>query len=147
MAEENVTVAVAESLTGGLVMARIVAIDGAGDWFLGGVVAYDSEVKYELLGVDRGPVITEKAAIQMAAGVRRLLGADLGLSTTGVAGPDPEEGSAAGTVYVGVDRDGDNPLALALHLDGSPDDVQESVVTQVISILGEQIGMNLSDSA
>ena len=77
------SVAVSESCTGGLVMAQIVATPGSGDWFRGGVVAYDREVKFDVLGVERGPVVTSAAAAQMATAVRRLVGADLGLATTG----------------------------------------------------------------
>ena len=83
-------------------MARIVATPGAGDWFKGGLVAYDKEVKSELLGVESGPVVTPAAAQQMARSVRELLGADLGIATTGEAGPDPEEDVPVGTLFVGV---------------------------------------------
>ena len=83
-------------------MAQIVATPGAGDWFKGGLVAYDKEVKSELLGVKPGPVVTSAAAQQMARSVRELLGADLGIATTGEAGPDPEEDVPVGTLFVGV---------------------------------------------
>lgn len=101
------TVAVAESLTGGLVAARIVSVPGASRWFRGGVVAYASEVKYDVLGVAPGPVVSEEAAIDMATGVRRRLGASVGLGITGVAGPDSQEGHRPGTVFLASDIDGD----------------------------------------
>lgn len=113
-------IAVAESLTGGLLAAEIVSVPGASRVFSGGVVAYDTALKHTILGVDaellhrRGPV-DEEVARQMAAGVRRACAvlapgspeprpADLGLATTGVAGPesDPQTGQAAGTVWVAV---------------------------------------------
>jgi nicotinamide-nucleotide amidase len=96
------TAAVAESLTGGNVSAGLSAIEGASDWFLGGVVAYAEAVKFDLLGVDRGPVITAKTAEQMARGVSRLLHADFAVATTGVGGPGPQEGLPQGTVYIAV---------------------------------------------
>ncbi|MBN9606907.1 MAG: CinA family protein [Actinomycetales bacterium] len=106
------TLAVAESLTGGLLAATIVDVPGASAVFRGGVVAYATELKHRLLGVDaallaeRGPVDPEVAAA-MAAGVRARLGPDaspatLGLATTGVAGPDPQDGHAPGEVWIGV---------------------------------------------
>ena len=96
------TLAVAESVTGGTIASRLVNVVGASQWFRGGVVSYASEVKFELLGVARGPVVSGDAAEAMASGVRRLLGADVGLSVTGVAGPEEQDDQPAGTVFVGV---------------------------------------------
>ncbi|WP_221585668.1 CinA family protein [Microbacterium sp. G2-8] len=106
------SVGAAESLTGGLVASRIIDVPGASDSMRGGVVAYDSRVKHALLGVDadllsaHGPVHADVAR-QMAQGVRRALrveaaDADVGLSTTGIAGPDSPDGQRVGTVFVGV---------------------------------------------
>lgn len=101
------TVACAESLTGGLVVARLVDTPGASAVVRGGVVAYATELKASLLGVDeellaaRGAVDADVAK-QMAAGARRVLGADWGVATTGVAGPDPQDGMPVGRVYVAV---------------------------------------------
>lgn len=102
LGDAGLRLAVAESLTGGLVGARLTAVAGASRWFAGGVVSYGSEVKRSLLGVGEGPVVAESAAAQMAAGVARLLGADIGLSLTGVAGPEPQDGQPVGTVFVGL---------------------------------------------
>ncbi len=96
------TLATAESMTGGLVSSRIVDTPQASTWFKGGVVSYASEVKFGVLGVREGPVVGEECAIQMAEGVRRLLGTDVGLSVTGVAGPDRQEGQPVGTAWLGV---------------------------------------------
>ena len=96
--ERALTLGVAESLTGGLLAARIVAVPGASEWFRGAVVAYDSAVKRSLLGVGDGPVVTGEAAAAMADGARRVLDADVGLATTGVAGPTEQEGRPVGTV-------------------------------------------------
>jgi nicotinamide-nucleotide amidase len=102
LVERGLWLGVAESLTGGLIAARLVDVAGASQWFRGGVVAYDSEVKHSVLGVPDGPVVTEAAAAAMAEGARRVLDADVGLGITGVAGPDPQEGVAPGTVFVGL---------------------------------------------
>lgn len=104
------TVAVAESLTAGMLCARIADVPGASVVLRGGVVAYAPDLKTGLLGVDptlladRGPVDPD-VALAMASGVRGRLGADVGVATTGVAGPGPQDGVAAGTVYVAVSRD------------------------------------------
>ncbi|MEM7274697.1 MAG: competence/damage-inducible protein A [Actinomycetota bacterium] len=102
LTDRGLTVAVAESLTGGYVAGRLCAVPGASKAFQGGVVAYQSSIKFDLLGLADGPVVTEGAALAMAHGVRRLLGADIGLATTGVAGPDEAEGKPVGTVCLAV---------------------------------------------
>ena len=106
-AERGVTLAIAESLTGGQVASSLVEVPGASRVLVGAVVAYATRIKAQVLGVDAahleltGPVDRD-VALQMAHGVRRLLGADLGLATTGVAGPGPADGHPAGTVHVAV---------------------------------------------
>ena len=108
----TLSLGVAESLTGGAIAAEIVSVPGASDVFRGGVVAYATPVKQTLLGVDaglledHGPVHPE-VAVQMADGVRRALSiaglpADVGISTTGIAGPDSPDGQQVGTVHIGV---------------------------------------------
>ena len=82
--------------------ARLTAIPGASDVFRGAIVSYASEVKFDLLGVTPGPVVSEPAAVQMAEGARRVLGADVGLALTGVAGPTEQDGIAVGTVCIAV---------------------------------------------
>jgi nicotinamide-nucleotide amidase len=103
---EGLTLAVAESMTGGLVASRLVEAPGASKWFRGGIVSYQSQVKYDVLDVPEGPVVSEQAAAAMAEGVAKLLDADIGLSVTGVAGPAEQEGKPVGTVYLGVTVDG-----------------------------------------
>jgi len=98
----GLTLGLAESVTGGLIASRLVNIPGASKWFRGGVVSYASEVKFDLLQVPVGPVVSAEAAEAMAEGARRVLGSDIGLSVTGVAGPEPQDGQKPGTVYVGV---------------------------------------------
>jgi nicotinamide-nucleotide amidase len=99
---KGLTFGVAESLTGGLIASRLVNVPGASTWFRGGVVAYQEQVKFDVLGVPEGPVVTEAAAAAMAEGVRRVTHSDLALGITGVAGPDEQEGVAPGTIFVGL---------------------------------------------
>lgn len=104
------TVATAESLTGGLLCATLVDVPGASAVVRGGVVAYATELKASLLGVDVGALdrtgpVDGVVAEQMARGARRVLGADVGLATTGVAGPGPADGFPAGTVFVAIAAD------------------------------------------
>jgi len=115
--QRGLTLGVAESVTGGLIASRLVNIAGASKWFRGAVVSYASEVKFDLLGVERGPVVSGEAAKSMATGVRRLLGSDIGLSVTGVAGPEEQDGQPAGTVFVGIAM-GDRVEEVALRLPG-----------------------------
>jgi nicotinamide-nucleotide amidase len=98
----GLTLGVAESLTGGLIASRLVNVPGASTWFRGGVVAYHEQVKFDLLDVPVGPVVSEAAAAAMAEGVRRATGSDVGLGITGVAGPDDQEGVAPGSIFVGL---------------------------------------------
>ena len=100
--QRGLTLAVAESVTGGLVGGRLTEIPGSSDVFRGGVISYATEVKQQLLGVSDGPVVSETTAREMAAGVRDLLGADIGLSLTGVAGPTEQDGQPVGTLFVGL---------------------------------------------
>jgi nicotinamide-nucleotide amidase len=84
------------------VASRLVMVPGASAWFRGGIVSYASEVKFSVLGVPEGPVVTPGCAAAMAEGVRRLMGADVGLGITGVAGPEEREGQAVGTFHGGL---------------------------------------------
>ena len=106
LGEHGLSLGLAESMTGGLIAFRLTSVPGASTWFRGGVVSYAGEVKFDLLGVPPGPVVSEPAARAMAEGARRVLGADVGLAVTGVAGPGDHEGVPAGTVVVGVALDG-----------------------------------------
>ncbi|MFM7258664.1 MAG: competence/damage-inducible protein A [Acidimicrobiaceae bacterium] len=100
--DRKLTLGIAESVTGGLVSGRLTAIAGASDVFRGAIVSYDCEVKFELLNVMRGPVVSETAAKEMAIGVRKTLGSDIGLALTGVAGPTEQDGVKVGTLCVGL---------------------------------------------
>ncbi|MEZ5204222.1 MAG: competence/damage-inducible protein A [Acidimicrobiales bacterium] len=101
--DEGRTLGLAESLTGGLMGARVADVAGASDVFRGSIVSYASDVKFALLGVPEGPVVSLEAAAAMAAGARRALRSDVGVAVTGVAGPTEQEGHPVGTVFVGID--------------------------------------------
>jgi PncC family amidohydrolase len=101
--DHAITIGLAESLTAGLVTSRLASIPGASRWLRGAIVSYDRKVKQRLLGLPDGPVVSADSARRMARGAREVLGADVGLSLTGVAGPDLEDGMPVGTVFVGID--------------------------------------------
>jgi nicotinamide-nucleotide amidase len=133
------TVAVAESLTGGLVMSTLVNPAGASRVVVGGAVAYSTDVKSSVLGVDAGLLAERGAvdaavAVQMADRVRAQFGATIGLSTTGVAGPDPQDGIAVGTVFVAVASERGDSVE-EHHFGGSRDDVRLAAVDAALTIL------------
>lgn len=132
--DKALSLAVAESVTGGLVAARLTDIPGASDVLRGGVVAYDSEVKFRELGVPRGPVISEECALAMARGVRERFGTDVGIATTGVAGPAEQEGQPVGLVYVGVALPG-HEEAQPVRLPGDRRRIREYGVISVLNLL------------
>jgi nicotinamide-nucleotide amidase len=128
------TIAVAESLTGGLLASRMVNVEGSSDWFLGGVVAYDPDVKFSVLGVRRGPVVTAECAAELAEGVARLLHAEVAVATTGVAGPEELEGQPPGTVFLGVYLDGKTD-AVGIRLPGGRDTVRQLSCISALDLL------------
>ena len=138
------TVAVAESLTGGLVAAALTDIPGASVVVRGGVLAYSTDLKAQVLGVDEGLLarvgaVDAEVAEQMARGVRLLMGSTYGLATTGVAGPDQVDGKPVGTVYVAV-VGLDFSRVKALSLSGNRGDVRAQSVLAVLSLLAEALG-------
>lgn len=137
----GLTLAVGESLTGGLVAARLVNVPGASAWFRGGVVAYASDVKRSLLDVPAGPVVSEPAAKAMAVGVRKALGADIGLGVTGVAGPEPQDGERPGTAFLataGVGT-GDQALAVRVTLPGDRERIRQFACISLLDLLRRQL--------
>ncbi|MCS5486782.1 nicotinamide-nucleotide amidohydrolase family protein [Curtobacterium flaccumfaciens pv. beticola] len=136
------TVAVAESLTGGLVVATLVGVPGASAVVRGGFVAYATPVKHTVLGVsadllaEHGAVDPEVAR-QMASGVRTALAVDgvpatWGISTTGVAGPDPQDGKPVGTVFVGI-ASASGAEAYELHLEGDREAIRQATVSELLA--------------
>lgn len=147
LAESNGTVAVAESLTGGMVAAELTAVPGASRSFRGSVTAYATELKHQVLGVDAGLLAAEGAvnpqvAEEMAAGVRRVLGASWGIATTGVAGPDPQDGQPVGTVFIAVAGPGGRKTA-RLRLKGSRAEIRRESARTVLELLASELRENL----
>jgi nicotinamide-nucleotide amidase len=133
------TVAIAESLTGGLVAAALTSVPGASVVVRGGVIAYATELKTVLLGVPadllaRHGAVHPEVAAAMAGGVRERLGASYGVATTGVAGPGPAEGKPQGTVFVAVAGPA-GPAGAGLRLGGDRERVREETVRSVLSLL------------
>lgn len=138
------TVAVAESLTGGLVCAALTAVPGASTVVRGSVTSYATDVKASVLGVDRqllrsGGAVQAEVARQMAHGARRLLGATHGIATTGVAGPDPQDDVPVGRVFIAVGWDDAPGMPMddvrMLDLTGERAEIREQTVTAVLELL------------
>jgi len=143
LADRGETLATAESLTGGLVAATVVEIPGVSAVYRGGLVVYATDLKHELAGVpeellaERGPVDPD-VALALAEGARRRCAAAWGLATTGVAGPDPQDGKAVGTVFVAVA----GPFGATvreLKLDGNRAVIRAATVTGVLRLLADRL--------
>ena len=139
LTDRGQTVAVVESLTGGLLGAAITAIPGASVVFRGGIIAYATELKAALLGVPTDLLVTPGAvhpdvAAAMAAGARDRLGATFGVATTGVAGPDPADGKPPGTVHIAVSS-GPQSVTRDLALAGARDEIRRDTVEQALGLL------------
>ncbi len=132
--ERGWSLGLAESVTGGLVAGRITAVAGASDVFRGGVVSYASEVKFALLGVPQGPVVSEAAAAAMAVGAQRVLGSHVALALTGVAGPTEQDGMPVGTLCVGI-AIGDQVHARTLRMPGQRDQMRQMSVISALDLL------------
>jgi nicotinamide-nucleotide amidase len=143
--DRGLTIGLAESLTGGLIASRMVDVPGASRWFRGCVVAYDSAVKHTVLQVADGPVVSEEAALAMARGARRVLGADVGLGITGVAGPDEQEGHRPGTIFVGLALPGDREISGELHLPGDRQRVRQFGAISALDLLRRALSETPSD--
>jgi nicotinamide-nucleotide amidase len=142
--ERGGTLAVAESLTGGLLAAELTGVPGASRSFRGSVTAYATALKHELLDVDSA-LLAERGAVdaqvarEMAEGVRRRLGADWGAATTGVAGPDPQDGQPVGTVFVAVAGPDGAAEVAALLLAGDRSAIRGASVAAVLDLLLERL--------
>ena len=131
--------AVAESLTGGRVASELAAAPHASSWFRGGVVAYANEVKYGVLGVPVGPVISDTCAQAMAAGVARLTAADYAVAVTGVGGPDEQEGQPVGTVFIAVYGPAGNRVE-HYRLSGEPEEIVAQAAAHALHLLNRRAG-------
>lgn len=136
--ERGLSLGVAESLTGGLMGSRFTSVPGASDVFRGGVISYASDVKFSLLGVPEGPVVSADAARAMAEGARRVLGADVALATTGVAGPTEQEGQPVGTVFLGLAMHGTSE-AQRVQLPGDRQRIRQYAVISAVNLLRRRL--------
>lgn len=153
--ERGLKLAIAESLTGGLLSAEFVSVPGASKVFLGSIVAYQNSLKHELLGVARTLLenqgaVDPEVAVQMATGVRTKLASKtntdesrvIGVSTTGVAGPDAQDGVSVGTVYVAISGPGTiGDAVYAYEFGGDREEIRLAAVQQAIEALGECLGL------
>jgi nicotinamide-nucleotide amidase len=129
------TFGVAESVTGGLVGGRLTNVPGSSSVFRGGIISYASDVKFSLLGVDEGPVVSEEAAAQMAAGARRVLGCDVALALTGVAGPEEQDGRPVGTLCVAATFPDGSTVTTTATLPGVRDQMRQMSVITALDFL------------
>lgn len=138
------TLATAESITGGGIGAALTAVPGSSAVYLGGVISYDSRVKRDLLGVSRKDLetlgaVSAPVAVQMALGARKVIGAEIALSVTGLAGPGGDAfGHAVGTVFIGY-ADGRTAFAREYHFSGSREAVREQTVEAALRLVLEQM--------
>lgn len=141
--DRGLSLGVAESLTGGMIGSRLCDVSGASKVFRGSVVSYATEVKQSVLGVPEGPVVTEAAAVAMAIGARNVLGADVGIAATGVAGPEPAEDQPPGTVYLAVvlgDPDAGGLVdSMQVQLPGRRRQVREFTVITLLGLLRRRL--------
>jgi nicotinamide-nucleotide amidase len=136
--DRNLSLGLAESVTGGLVAARLTAIPGASDVFRGSVVSYASDVKFDVLGVSPGPVVSEAAAAAMAIGARRVLGSDVALSLTGVAGPTEQDGQPVGMLFVGL-AIGEDVTTASLRMPGQREQMRQMSVISSLDFLRRRL--------
>ena len=142
--ERKLTMASAESCTGGLIAKRMTDLSGASAVFRGGVVSYATEVKADVLGVDADVLdefgaVSEPVARAMAEGARRIMKADIAVSTTGVAGPDKDErGNEVGTVYVAIAADGET-VCRKLNLDGDREAIRIAAASYAFEMVIEYL--------
>ncbi|TDC06168.1 CinA family protein [Nonomuraea longispora] len=147
---QDATVAVAESLTGGLIGASITSVSGASQAFVGGVISYATDLKRDLLGVP-GELLRREGAVHpdvaaaMAAGVARVCGATYGLAVTGVAGPEPQDGRPVGTVHAAVCGPGGQISARTLSLRGSRERIRVETVDEAVDLLAGVLKANIGE--
>ncbi len=139
LTRHSLTIALAESLTGGLATSRLVDVPGASKWLKGGMTSYATSVKQELLSLTPGPVVSRDAAISMAIHVADLFGADIGLSFTGVAGPDTQDNQPVGRVYIGLSMPGIDPEAIELNLPGDRSLIRQLAVISGLDLLRRRL--------
>jgi nicotinamide-nucleotide amidase len=137
--ERGWTLGTAESLTGGMIASRLAAVPGAGDSFVGSIVSYDAEVKRKVLGVTAERVISDECAVQMAQGARRVLGCDVAVAVTGVAGPDEMEGQPVGTVHIGLAVGEEQAEAVKIRLPGGREQIRQFTTISALDLVRRRL--------
>ena len=134
----GISIAVAESLTGGQLSSQLARLPDAGEWYRGSLVAYSAAVKHDVLGVPDVPVVSQPSAEAMAEGVARLLGADVAIAVTGEGGPEPQDDVPVGTVWMAI-FDGGETRARHLQVDGDPPEVVRGTCVAAVDWLTEHL--------
>lgn len=135
----GLTLALGESVTGGLLASRIVSVPGASAWFKGSVVAYSPDVKHAVLKVPEAPLVSEETALGLAEGARGLLGADVGVGVTGAAGPSGHDGAPVGTVWGAVAGPGPGAEATNMRLPGDRERIRQFSAISVLDVLRRRL--------
>ena len=143
LSQQHLTISVAESLTGGLVAASLTQIPGASAVFKGGIIAYRDEIKRQVLKVDPALItkftsISEPVAQSMATNIREIMNTDIGIATTGVAGPDKSDGFAPGIVFVAISI-GDHKICQKLELVGDRTQIRDQSVNEIFKLTLSQL--------
>ena len=143
LSQQHLTISVAESLTGGLVAASLTQIPGASAVFKGGIIAYRDEIKQKVLKVDSALItkftsISEPVAQSMATNVREIMNTDIGIATTGVAGPEKSDGFAPGIVFVAISI-GDHKICQKLELVGDRTQIRDQSVNEIFKLTLSQL--------
>ena len=143
LGQRHLTISVAESLTGGLVAASLTQIPGASAVFKGGIIAYGDEIKQQVLKVDSALItkftsISEPVAQSMATNIREIMNTDIGIATTGVAGPDKSDGFAPGIVFVAISI-GDHKICQKLELVGDRTQIRDQSVNEIFKLTLSQL--------
>lgn len=136
--DSGLTLAVAESLTGGLLSSMFARMEDAGTWFRGGIVAYSRRAKEDLLAIGAAPVVSESAVTAMAVSAAAQLSADLAVAVTGVGGPDDQDGVRAGSVWIAV-RSPAGVSASFHRFEGPPAEVCDSTCATALRLLERSV--------
>jgi nicotinamide-nucleotide amidase len=139
--ERAETLAVAESLTGGMLAQQFAKASESSKWFQGGLVAYSRTVKHRLLEVPAGPVVSEQSAVSMARGVAGLMDASVAVALTGVGGPQEQDGQPPGTVWLATWPPGLGEAVL-LRIAGEPPTICEQACVRAVEILAARLGIS-----